>query len=122
MKNLSITIATVALIVLATACKRNKHHVIISEGSDRGSVKIEYYGRVLFNYDSTAIARITPKGSVTYKKDNQEFTAENGKGGKIVYRFNEGDEKIELSPGDKLFLESAVKDMIKHGHYNDKKR
>jgi hypothetical protein len=49
------------------------------------------------------------------------LTAENGIDGKIVYRFNGGSKKTELSNGDKLFLESAVKDMIKHGHYNDAK-
>jgi hypothetical protein len=121
MKNLRITILALALLALATACNRNKRHVVISEGSDKGSLRIEYYGRALFNYDSTAIARITPHGKVKYSKDDQKVTAENGTDGRIVYRFNGGSKKTELSPGDKLFLESAVKDMIKHGHYNDPK-
>lgn len=122
MKKFKITVAALSLIALAIACKNNKRHVVITEGSERGSLNIEYYGRALFNYDSTAIARITPNGSVEYKKGDQQLTAKNGEDGRIKYRFNGGSEKSILSTGDKLFLESAVKDMIKHGHYNDSRR
>ena len=121
MKNLKITITAISLIAIATACKMKGRHTIITEGDGANKLKIEYYGHTLFNYDSTAIARITPNGSVKYINNDQEFIAENGRDGQIIYRFNGGEKQTNLNADEEKFLAEAVKVMIKHGHNNNTK-
>lgn len=118
MKNLKFTVAALSFIILAAACGRPGRHVVISEGDDNGSLKIEYVGRTVFNGDS-AIARITPNGYAKYKKDDQSFIAESNTNGKITYRINGGTAQSRLSANDKVFLAQAVKVMVKRGHNND---
>ncbi|MDB5005088.1 MAG: hypothetical protein JWQ34_3313 [Mucilaginibacter sp.] len=119
MKNLKITVAALGLIILSSACRMNSRHVIISDGDNHNSTRIEYSGRAFFNGDSTAITHITPNGYVKYKRDGQELIAKGDNHGGIVYRINNSDEQTHLNAGDKTFLAQAVKDMIKHGHNND---
>jgi len=96
----------------------NSRHVIITDGDNHSNTRIEYFGRTYFNGD-TAIAHITPHGSVKYKRDDRELIAECDNNGGIVYRINNSDEQAHLNAGDKTFLAQAIKDMIKHGHNND---
>jgi hypothetical protein len=119
MKNLKIIVAALAMIALAPACQMNQRHVVIAEDTDNKYLKIEYAGRAFFNYDSTAIAKITPNGFVKYKRDNEAFVAESDNSGKITYQMNGGAKQTQLNANDKIFLAQAVKDMIKRGHNND---
>jgi di/tripeptidase len=119
MKNFKITVAAVGLLALAFGCRMNQRHVVIAEDDNHKNLKIEYGGRAVFNYDSTAIAKITPNGFVKYKKDDQAFVAESDNNGKITYRINGSEKQTQLNADDKVFLAQAVKDMIKRGHYND---
>jgi hypothetical protein len=119
MENLKITVAAIGLLALAFGCHMNQRHTVIAENDGHKSTRIEYGGRAFFNYDSTAIAKITPNGFVKYKKDDQAFVAESDNNGRITYRINDGEIQTQLNAQDKIFLAQAVKDMIKHGHYND---
>lgn len=119
MENLKITVAAIGLLALAFGCHMNQRHTVIAENDGHKSTRIEYVGRTYFNYDSTAIAKITPNGSVKYKTDDQGFVAESDNNGRITYRINGGEKQTQLNAEDKAFLARAVKDMIKHGHYKD---
>lgn len=105
------------LLALAFGCHMGQRHTIIAENNNNSNLRIEYVGGVFFNYDSTAIAKITPDGFVKYKKDDQGFIAESDNNGRITYRINGGEEQTQLNGADKMFLARAVKEMIKHGHY-----
>jgi hypothetical protein len=118
MKNLKITIAALGIIGMASACNNERRHVVISEGDDQGSVRIEYSGRTVFSGDS-AIARITPNGYAKYKKDDQSMIAESDHNGIITYQINGGAAQTRLNANDKEFLAQAVKVMIKRGHNNN---
>jgi hypothetical protein len=117
MKNLKITVA-LGLIILSSACRMNSRHVIISDGDNHSSTRIEYFGRAYFNGD-TAIAHITPHGSVKYKRDDRELIAESDNHGGIVYQIDDNEKQTHLNADGKAFLARAVKDMVKHGHNND---
>ncbi|MCC8424062.1 hypothetical protein [Mucilaginibacter sp. UR6-11] len=119
MKTLRSTIMVLGLSVLVSACHMNNRHVIITDGDDRGSTRIEYAGRAFFNINGTAITHITPNGYVKYKRDGRELVAESDKQGEIFYRINDGEKQTHLNADDSLFLARAVKDMIKHGHNKD---
>ena len=119
MKNLKLTIAALGFIAMAAACGRPGRHVVISEGDNYGSVKIEYLGRTYFSDDSTTITRITPNGYVKYKKDDRSLIASRDGRGDILYQVNGGEKQTHLSNADKIFLAQAVKDMIKRGHNSD---
>src|SRR5438067_1308408 len=118
MKNIKITTAALGLIILASACRMNSRHVIITDGDDNRSIRIEYFGRAYFSGD-TAIAHISPHGSVTYKRDNRQLVANSDNHGKVVYQIDDGEKQTHLNADDKAFLAQAVKDMVKHGHNND---
>ncbi|MES2428665.1 MAG: hypothetical protein V4560_16905 [Bacteroidota bacterium] len=119
MKNLKFKVAALGLIILVAACGRPGRHVIISEGDNNGSLRIEYSGRAFFNEDSTAIARITPNGYVKYKRDGQSLIAERDGRDDITYYINGGPAQTKLSGNDKVFLAQAVKVMVKRGHNSD---
>ncbi|MES2378958.1 MAG: hypothetical protein V4553_20365 [Bacteroidota bacterium] len=119
MENFKITIAAIGLLALAFGCHMNQRHTVIAENNGHNNLRIEYGGRVFFNYDSTAIAKITPDGFVKYKKDDQSFVAESDNNGRITYRINGGEKQTQLNADDKMFLAQAVKEMIKRGHYKD---
>jgi hypothetical protein len=119
MKNLKITIAALGFITLAFACRMNTRHVIITDGDNSNSTRIEYSGRAYFNMEGTAITHITPHGFVKYKRDGQELLAKSDNHGDVIYSVNDNRGQKELSGGEKLFLARAVQDMIKHGHNND---
>ena len=114
-------IALIALVASATACRFGQRHTTIMENGNGVMVKIEYVGQTYFNDEGTAIRSISPNGYVKYKRDNQELIAESDRNGKITYELNDGGKQTILNQGDKEFLAQAVKDMIKHGHYADKR-
>ena len=118
MEKLKITLAAIAIVALVSACNRERRHVVMSEGDNWGSTKIEYSGGTYFRGDS-AIASITPNGYAKYKKDDQSFIAESDHDGKISYRINGGDAQTQLNANDKVFLAQAVKTMAKRGHNKD---
>ncbi|NNU34763.1 hypothetical protein HK413_13135 [Mucilaginibacter sp. S1162] len=68
MENLKITVAAIGLLALAFGCHMGQRHTVIAENNGHENTRIEYGGRTYFNYDSTAIAKITPYGFVKYKK------------------------------------------------------
>jgi hypothetical protein len=119
MENFKITVAAIGLLAMAFGCRMGQRHTVIAENNGHQNIRIEYGGRTYFNYDSTAIAKITPNGFVKYKKDDEEFVAESDNNGRITYRINGGEKQIQLKDEDKVFLAHAVKDMIKRGHYKD---
>ena len=120
MKKLKI-VAAIALIASATACRFGKRHTTIMENGNGVMVKIEYVGQTYFNDEGTAIRSISPNGSVKYKRDGKELIAESDRYGKITYELNDGGKQSILNDNDRAFLTQAVKDMIKHGHYADKR-
>jgi hypothetical protein len=120
MKKLKI-VAAIALIASATACRFGKRHTTIMENGNGVMVKIEYVGQTHFNDEGTAIRSISPNGYVKYNRDGKELVAESDSYGKITYELNDGGKQSVLDERDKEFLAQAVKDMIKHGHYADKR-
>jgi hypothetical protein len=119
MKNFKITVVAIGLLALAFGCRMNQRHTVIAENNGHENTRIEYGGRTYFNYDSTAIAKITPNGFVKYKKNDQVLIAESDNSGRITYRINGGEKQTQINADDKVFLAQAVKDMIRHGHYKD---
>lgn len=121
MKNLKVIMTAFSLIAITAACKMDgKRITTIAEDDNNTVLKIEYSGQTLFNDKKTAIAAITPNGYVKYTRDGQTLLAENDGKGNILYQINGGTKQKELNNLDKVFLEQAVKDMVKHGHNNDK--
>jgi hypothetical protein len=121
MKKLTILTAVFGVMCFA-ACRPTDRHIVISEGSDSDDLKIEYFGRALFNYDTTAIARISKNGLVKYRRNGRTLVAENGLHGKIVYRIDGGKSQTELAESDKAFVARVVKDMAKKGFNTDRKK
>ncbi len=118
MKKLTTTLAALGLIILSSACHMNTRHVVITNGDNNSSTRIEYFGRTYFDGD-TAIAHISPRGSVKYKKNDHQLFAESDSHGGIVYQIDDNGKQTHLNAAEKAFLAQAVKDMVKFGHNND---
>lgn len=116
MKTLTINLIGGCLIATAVACHAPNRHVVIKTGDNYNMTSIEYWGRVVFNKEGTAITRISPNGSVKYNHNDQQLLAESDYRGHITYRINDGEKEQQLSPQEKLFVAGAVKEMIKLGH------
>ncbi|GAA4096434.1 hypothetical protein [Mucilaginibacter panaciglaebae] len=116
MKTLTINLIGIYMIVAMAACQGSHRHVVIKTGDNYNMTCIEYWGRVVFNTEGTGILHISPNGSVKYSHDNQQLVAESDYRGHITYRINGGEKEQQLSPPEKLFVASAIKEMIKHGH------
>jgi hypothetical protein len=116
MKTLTINLVGLCMIAVSAACQGPNRHVVIKTGDNYNTTSIEYWGRTVFNSEGTAILHISPNGSVKYSHDNQQLIAESDYRGHITYRINDGEKEQQLSPQEKLFVASAVKEMIKLGH------
>lgn len=116
MKTLTINLIGLCLIAVSAACHAPNRHVVIKTGDNYDMTRIEYWGRVVFNKEGTAITRISPNGSVKYIRNDQQLFAESGYRGRITYQINNGKKEEQLSPQERLFVAAAVKEMIKAGH------
>ncbi|MDB5144639.1 MAG: hypothetical protein JWQ66_3352 [Mucilaginibacter sp.] len=121
MKKLQFLFAIAGLIGLSACHIGGKRHVIIAEDSNGAKLKIEYLGQAYFTADKTAIKSISPNGYVKYTRGDKELVAESDYTGKITYEVNDGGKQTMLNDNDKEFLAEAVRDMISHGHYADRR-
>lgn len=118
MKTLGYVLVLIGIIALLDGCHIGGRHTVIVENNNGKQRRIEYRGHAYFTPDSTAVARISPNGMVSYKNGDLEIEAESDEVGKVAYRFNGGEKHTDLDNAEKLSLALAVRDMMKAGHSN----
>ncbi|MFD2873766.1 hypothetical protein ACFS5N_14875 [Mucilaginibacter ximonensis] len=119
MKTLTISLIGACVLLGASACEHSGRHVVIKSGDSYNTVKIEYYGRAVFDREGTTILHISPNGSVEYSSNGDHLLAEGDQSGNVTYSINGGEKEKQLNKQEKALVANAVKVMIKHGHNDD---
>ncbi len=119
MKKIHYLFVLAGLLTFATACRMGGRHNVIVENTNGKSVKVEYWGQVLFTEDKKDIRSISPHGQLKFSMNSQDLQVENDHG-KIVYEINGGGKQSKLDDDQKLFLARAIREMIRLGHNTDR--
>ena len=120
MKKITLLSAAFGLVLLVSCHFGRRHSIIISnDGNEK--IRIEYYGQFSFNNARTAVSSMSPGGYISYEWNDEKLEVQRNRVGQIVYKINGGRKKTVLDRNDKLFVAVAVKEMIKKGHYSDRR-
>jgi hypothetical protein len=83
---------------------------------DNNHIEINYEGEITFNDDETAIARISPRGYLNYRKNGERLLAGPNDNGVVQYELYDGDRSVDpKSEEGKQMLAKAIRGMINLG-------
>ncbi len=97
----------------------NNGTMIIGDGDN--SIEIKWSGKVVFNDDETAVARITPGGYIKFKNNGKRMVAESNMQGDISYRLYDGDFQLALDSTGKKRLAEDIREMISFGFHAEER-
>jgi hypothetical protein len=109
MKNNTLLIIAITGMALLGAC-RGGDHTTISTNQDGHKTTLEYYGKIVFTDDSTAIKSMSPKSYVSFKTDGEELIAERNYQG-ITYSLPDGTKSNILNNEGKQLIAKVIKNV-----------
>ena len=111
MKQLSHLLLAFTLLALMSCNRGNS--IIVSDGKNH--LEINYYGKINFNDDETAIESISRNGYLKFRNNDMELIAENHEG-EIAYELYNNGKRIDPAETDgKKLIADAINDMINAG-------
>ncbi|HTI57947.1 hypothetical protein [Mucilaginibacter sp.] len=115
MKNLKMTAFAALAFMLASTCHFGRHTTIVETG-DNYHLRIEYAGKIHFNYDGTAISDISRGGYVKYERNDETLEAKNDGHGGVNYELYDHGEQVDPQAEGKAFIARAVRVMLQKNH------
>ena len=112
MKKLLFAVIFLCSMLAFTSCRQNRTRTIRVE-NDNMSLTVTYVGKVRFNQEGNGIKSISPRGYVSYKKDDKKLFAENDGHGGIRYEVRNGSMDMDHEEAKKQLITEAVQDMLR---------
>jgi len=111
MKKINQTLMVLTIVTLLAACNSGPH-VIMSTNNNGNKTTIEYYGKIAFTDDNTAIKSMAKHSQIQFEKNGTKITAERDLDG-ITYQFD--GEKIDSLNAEQ---KQMIADIIRQVHKN----
>ncbi|GAB3922726.1 hypothetical protein [Mucilaginibacter myungsuensis] len=106
MKKEQTFILAIMLLVMAAACKRNRHQYVTSDGHNR--LEAVYSGKIIFDEDRS-IGRMSRHSYFMVNKNGDQIEVQCDNKGKITYTDDNGHVKTKPDQDDKQLLAEGVK-------------
>jgi hypothetical protein len=111
MKKTNQILITVAIVTLFAACKPGPH-VIMSTNNNGNKTTIEYYGKIAFTDDNTAIKSMAKHSHIQFEKNGTKITADRDLDG-ITYKLNDGKKIDSLNSDQKQLITDIIREVHK---------
>jgi len=109
MKKINLLIVAVALIALATSCRRHGHRTIIATNDGHSKVRLEYSGRMILDSTGTVLENLSPGGYIKYEDNGGEIEVTGKPGGSLWYELPDGTKSSTITAEGKMMLLRAIK-------------
>lgn len=111
MKTLTMLLLTLFAITVFTSCHSGPR-VVISSDNNGSTTTLEYSGKVYLSSNHLRVARLSPNGYISYKKNDEKLEIKNGPSGNLIFERN-GDKADSLDATGRALFAEAVREIAK---------
>lgn len=111
MAKIRLSIITSIAITLLTACQSGPH-VTMASNDNGNKTSIEYYGKVAFTDDNTAIKSMAKHSQIQFKQNGTKILVKRNLDG-ITYEVNNGKKVDSLNSDQRLLIAGIIKRLHK---------